>query len=191
MKIQVIYSSLSGCTRTLAEAIAEGISKKYTCTLHNLKDGAPKLDGDVILLGYWVDKGGPNKEMKEFMKTVSDKAVGVFATLGAFADSAHAAASIAAGVNVVKENNTVIGSYICNGALSKEIIEMFRRNGKEGPHSASVENEIRWKVMENHPTKAECELAAERFCERVEILTLYQMHHKVFKSVLPELSQKR
>ncbi len=186
MKVQVIYSSLSGCTEKLAKAVAEGISEKYTCTVHNLTEGVPALDGDVILLGYWVDKGGPNKEMKAFMETVSDKAVGVFATLGAYADSAHAAASIAAGVNMVKEKNTVIGSYICNGALAKGIIEMFRKNGKEGPHSASVENEIRWKIMENHPTKAECDLAAERFRERVEILELHQVHHRAFKSVIPE-----
>ncbi|MBS5522803.1 MAG: hypothetical protein KHX56_11090 [Clostridiales bacterium] len=186
MKVQVIYSSLSGRTEILAKAIANGISEKYICTLHNLKDGAPELDADVVLLGYWVDKGGPNKEMKEFMEKVSGKAVGVFCTLGAYADGAHAVHSITAGVNIVKENNTVIGSYVCNGALSKEIIEMFRKNGKEGPHSASVENEIRWKIMENHPTKAECDLAAERFRERVEILELHKVHHREFKSVLPE-----
>lgn len=186
MKVQVIYSSLSGRTEILAKAIAAGVSEKYPCTLHNLKEGAPALDGDVVLLGYWVDKGGPNKEMKEFMEKLSGKAVGVFATLGAYADSAHAAHSIASGINLVKDKNTVIGSYICNGALSKEIIEMFRKNGKEGTHSASVENEIRWKILENHPTKAECDLAAERFRERVEILELHQVHHREFKSVLPE-----
>lgn len=185
MKVQIIYSSLSGRTKKLAEAIGQEIQKKQECSLHDLKDGTPVLDGDVILLGYWVDKGGPNKEMKQFMDTVEGKAVGVFCTLGAYADSAHAVQSIQAGVDCVKEKNTVIGSYICNGALSKQIIEMFRKNGKEGAHSASPENEIRWQVMESHPTKAECDLAAERFSERIWIYEQHQEQKLVFKPVLP------
>lgn len=185
MKVQVIYSSLSGRTKKLAEAIAEEVEKKNECTVHDLKDGIPELEGDILLLGYWVDKGGPNKEMRQFMETLEGKIIGVFCTLGAYADSAHGAHSIESGVDCVKEKNTVIGSYICNGALSKQMIEMFRKNGKEGTHSASPENEIRWQVMESHPTKAECDLAAERFCERIWIYEEYQRQNLIFKSVLP------
>ena len=46
-------------------------------------------DYDAILIGYWVDKGGPNKEAKEFMKRIKNKRVGIFATLGAYPDSNH------------------------------------------------------------------------------------------------------
>ncbi len=185
MKIQVIYSSLSGRTEKLAKAIADKLKEKYECSLHSLKEGVPDLDADVILLGYWVDKGGPCQEMKQFMETVEKKAVGVFCTLGAYADCAHAIHSIQAGVDCVKEKNTVIGSYVCNGALSEKIIEMFRKNGKEGPHSASPENEIRWKVMADHPTQAECDLAAERFSERIWIYEEHRRQNLTFKSVLP------
>lgn len=186
MKVQIIYSSLSGRTKRLAEAIETEVKKEYDCTIHNLKDGAPTVDGDVLLLGYWVDKGGPEQAMKAFMGSVEGKAVGVFATLGAYADGAHAVHSIANGVNEVKEKNTVIGSYICNGALSDAIIEAFRKRGTEGTHSASPENEIRWEIMKDHPTKAECSLGAERFAERIRA---YEMHVKQglkFASVLPE-----
>ncbi|MBS4929834.1 MAG: hypothetical protein KH020_00595 [Clostridiales bacterium] len=185
MKIQVIYSSLSGRTKRLAEAIADGMSKEDNCTIHNLKDGEPVLDGDIILLGYWVDKGGPEQKMKDFMEKVEGKAVGIFCTLGFYADSAHAHDSIINGVNVVKEKNTVIGSYVCNGALSEQIIAMFRQRGGNGTHSASPENEIRWNVMKNHPTDAECELAKERFRERVEIYKEFTKKGLLLKSILP------
>ena len=59
MKVQVIYSSLSGCTKRLAEGIFNGLNAMDK-TIHDLKDGRPELEGDIILLGYWVDKGGPN-----------------------------------------------------------------------------------------------------------------------------------
>lgn len=186
MKVQIIYSSLSGRTEKLAKAIGAEIEKRYTCTIHHLKDGAPPLDGDILLLGYWVDKGGPEKVMKEFMGTVEGKAVGVFCTLGAYADGAHAVHSIANGVKEVKDKNTVIGSYVCNGALSQSIIERFRERGTSGTHSASPENEIRWEILKDHPTKAECALAAERFLERIEAYERHAAQNLRFQSVLPE-----
>ena len=48
MKVQVIYASLTGCTRRLAEAIYEGVPAENK-SIHDLKDGVPALDGDVLL----------------------------------------------------------------------------------------------------------------------------------------------
>ena len=78
MKVQIIYSSLSGCTRKVAEGIYHsltGVDK----SIHDLKDGEPVLDGDILLLGYWVDKGGPNEQMHAFLeKTEGERPVGYF-----------------------------------------------------------------------------------------------------------------
>ena len=38
MKVQVIYSSLSGCTKRLAEGIFNGLNAMNK-TIHDLKDG--------------------------------------------------------------------------------------------------------------------------------------------------------
>ncbi len=170
MKVQVIYSSLSGCTRRLAQGIYEGL-KVEEKSIHDLKEGAPTLDGDVILLGYWVDKGGPDEAMAAFLKTIEGKKVGVFCTLGFWADSVHAQQSLHRGVELLKEKNTVLGGYVCNGVLSASIMESFRQR-KDGPHSASPASEARWEVMKDHPTQCEIALAAERFNERLKLLEL-------------------
>ena len=183
MKVQVIYSSLSGRTRKVAEAIYADLPAEEK-ELLDLKDGEPTLDGDVILFGYWVDKGGPNAAMKELLPKVEGKAVGVFCTLGFYADSEHARKSLLAGVELLREKNTVLGGYVCNGALSESIISRFRQAGTSGPHSATPENEIRWAVMKDHPTEAELALAAERFKERVEIYRAFREKGLTFKSVL-------
>lgn len=168
MKVQVIYSSLSGCTRRLAEGIFSGLNVEDK-SISDLADGIPGLDGDVILLGYWVDKGGPNEQMKAFMEKVEGKNVFVFCTLGFWADSAHAQASVHNGVDLLKEKNTILGGYVCNGALSKQMIDAFRaRTG--GPHSANPASEARWALMKDHPTPNEIALATERVGERIEML---------------------
>lgn len=165
MKIQVIYSSLSGCTRRLAEGIFNGLTVEEK-SIYDLKDGTPAIKGDVILLGYWVDKGGPNAEMKAFMEKVEGKKVGVFCTLGFWADSMHAQASLHHGVEMLSEKNIILGGYVCNGALSQQMITAFRARSS-GPHSATPASEARWELMKDHPTQNEIALAAERFNERI------------------------
>ncbi len=183
MKVQIIYSSLSGCTKKVAEEIFNNINLSDK-SIYDLKDGEPILDGDIILLGYWVDKGGPNEEMKNFMSKIKDKAIGVFCTLGYYADSAHAKNSIETGINLLKDNNIIIGSYVCNGALSQNIIDNMRKSKGTGHHSVTPQKELRWDIMKNHPTKAECELASERFNERITLYTKCMEQNLEFTSIL-------
>lgn len=181
MKVQVVYSSLSGCTKRLAKGIYDGLNAQDK-TLHDLNDGDPELTGDVILLGYWVDKGGPNEQMKEFMKKVEGKKVGVFCTLGFWADSTHAQQSLHNGVELIKEKNTVIGGYVCNGALSQQIIDNFRTR-TSGPHSANPASEARWAILKDHPTQSEIALAAERFNERLNLLERLEQQNMEFAAI--------
>lgn len=167
MKVQIIYSSLSGCTRRLAEGIYQGLGEAEK-SIHDLNDGEPTLDGDVLLLGYWVDKGGPNEEMKRLMAKVEGKQVGLFCTLAFWADSSHAQASLKNGADLLKERNTILGGYVCNGHISQEMINAFRAR-KEGPHSATPASEARWALMREHPTACEIALGAERFNERIRL----------------------
>lgn len=182
MNVQVIYSSLTGCTERVARAIFDGVTAEQK-SIHNLADGAPTLDGDIILIGYWVDQGGPNSEMTEFMKTVKGKVVGVFCTLGFYADSAHAQHSIQSGLELLRDSNEIIGSYVCNGALAPKMIEQLRQRGT-GSHSATPQKELRWDIMKTHPTAAECTLAAERFAERIELYSRFRAQGLTFESIL-------
>ena len=180
MKVQIIYSSLTGCTKRVANAIFNGINVEQK-TIHDLKDGAPVLDGDIILLGYWGISGNPNDEMKEFLKTVKGKAVGIFCTLGYYADSVHACQTVEAGVDLVKESNEIIGSFVCNGAVSQSLID---GQGKGGIHIPNEQKEIRWEMIKSHPTAAECALAAERFGERIALYRRCKELNIAFQSVL-------
>lgn len=180
MKVQVIYSSLTGCTKKVANAIFDGIKAEQK-SIHDLKDGAPVLDGDIILLGYWGISGNPNDEMKEFLKTIKGKIVGIFCTLGYYADSAHARQTVESGLNLVKDDNEVIGTFVCNGAVAQNLID---GQGKGGVHTPTEQKEIRWEIARNHPTEAECALAAERFQERIYLYSRCKELNIPFSSVL-------
>ena len=182
MKVHVIYSSLSGCTKRLAQRIYENLDTSDKA-IFDLAQGAPDTDADVLLLGYWVDKGGPNTAMKELMDAISGKYVGIFCTLAYFCDSRHGMNSILAGAEALKERNTIIGTYVCNGALSPKLIEQFRTR-TAGPHSANPASEIRWEIFKNHPTEKECALGGERFAERLRMLKQMREAGIEFESII-------
>ena len=183
MKILIAYSSMSGGTKRLAEGIYNAIEAEDK-TILNVKEVSSTEEYDCILTGYWVDKGGPNGEAEEFLKGIKNKYVGVFCTIGYYCDSSHGTESVKRGVDILSENNRVIGSYVCNGALSPKVIEVFR-SGKVGEHHrATPESEIRWKFMASHPTANEIALAGERFNERIGILKEIEKNNLNFKSIV-------
>lgn len=179
MKVQVIYSSLTGNTKKLANAIYSGIVVPEK-SIHDLKDGVPKVDGDILLLGYWGNSGQPNEEMKTFLQGIRGKAVGIFCTLGYYSDSAHARQTVEAGLDLVKQNNEIIGSFVCSGAVARD-----PKTQKNGEKSVPTEQkELRWDMVRSHPTDAECALAAERFRERIQLYTRCKELNIPFTSTL-------
>ena len=167
MKILVTYSSKTGNTKKLAEGIFEGLGEmdKSIAPMSEAVD----IDGyDIILAGYWVDKGGANQEAAEYLKKISGKKVGLFATLAFWPDSEHAYKSILAGEALVKEKNHMIGKYICQGKIDPKMVEMFEKMPEGNPHKPTPEKKKRYVISANHPSAADIAVAAEMFRERIE-----------------------
>ena len=180
MKIQVIYASRTGCTRRLAQAIYEGLPGEEK-SIHDLSEGIPALTGDILLLGYWGISGGPDPETAAFLNTVRKKAVGIFCTLGYYADSSHGFDTMRRGIDLLRDRNEILGGYVCNGAVASQLKE---DQGKDDGAVPTEQKELRWEMISTHPTPAECALAAERFRERI---ALYEKARKLeipFQSIL-------
>ena len=152
MKILVTYSSKTGNTKKLAEGIYEGLGEmeKEILPMSEVKS----LDAyDTVLAGYWVDKGGANEEAAAFLKEISGKKVGVFATLAFWPDSDHGVGAIKAGEE---------------GKIDPRMIEIFEKMPKDNPHYPTPEKRKRHRISANHPSAADIACAAELFRERIE-----------------------
>ena len=134
MKTLVTYSTLTGNTKKVAEAIFEAVSGEKE--IMDIKSVTDTGSYDKIIVGYWVDKGDANEEAKQFMASLKDKKVGTFGTLGAYPDSEHAKKCVEKISDALKENNnTVVAEFICQGAIDPKIIETMRKMGENGPHA--------------------------------------------------------
>lgn len=168
MKVLVTYSSLTGNTKKLAEGIFEGLTIDNK-EIKPMKEVTEPDSYDIILAGYWVDKGGPNEETKKFLGRLEGKKVGLFATLGFWPDTEHGWNSLINGENIVKDKNQLIGKYVCQGKLSEKIISMFEKLPADNPHAITDEKRKRYEIAKNHPSELDIAHGAEVFRERLSV----------------------
>lgn len=165
MKTIVLYSTRTGNTKKIAEAIASAVPGA-PCV--NVKDAPADLGSyDLAFVGFWVDKGDADAEAKKVLQSLTNKYVGVFATLGAMPDSDHAKECLKKGAAHVPAGSEVVGSFICQGAVDPKLIEMMYKMFPAGhPHGRTPEREALHKEAAKHPDEQDC-ANAKAFAEDV------------------------
>lgn len=164
MKIGVIYSSKTGNTKKVAEAIASVLPE--TASIHHVEDKPTADNFDFIFMGYWVDKGTADKEAGDYMKTVTGKKVAQFVTLGAYPDSDHAKESLINGAKCFGDDCDVIDNFICQGAIDPKLIEWMKSLGSDHPHAPDEARVKRWKDASTRPNHEDLE-NAKVFAQKV------------------------
>ena len=149
MKKLVVYFSQTGNTKKVAEAVLSG-----------LPDGTPMIaaedirqvaEYDLVFMGYWVDKGTADTTAQEAMAKISGKMVAIFSTSGAYPDSRPAKDSLANGASCFGEECTVLGAFICQGAVDPQLIDRAKQRPADHHHALTPERIQRWKDASTHP----------------------------------------
>lgn len=161
MKSLIVYSSKTGNTKKVAEAI---LSVLPAGTEIFPVENAPDPDGyDFVAAGYWVDKGTANQEMAAYLPKIRGKKVGVFFTLGAFPDSPHAEESFRNGSALLGEDCEVVAKFWCQGAIDPKLTEWMSKLPAEHPHAPNPERLRRWAEAAKHPDGNDLEAAKDAF----------------------------
>ena len=153
MKRAVIYSSKTGNTKKVAEAICEAMP--VGTVLLEVASVPADAQFDFVAMGFWIDKGTANKEAQEFMKTLSHTKIFTFFTLGAYADSEHADDSLATANKLYGEGCNVVGSFRCQGAIDPKLMDWMSTLPDDHPHAPDEARRARWAEAEMHPNTAD------------------------------------
>lgn len=165
-KVGIVYSSLTGNTKKVAEALYS-LDKEHF-SIFSVED-KPALEAfDIVAMGYWVDRGGPGEDAKDFMKTITGKKVFLFQTLGAEPMGSHAMTAAANGGACLGENCHILSVYSCQGAIDPNLIEMMKKMPAGSPHAATAENVERWARAASHPNEDDLEGAKQALLTTVE-----------------------
>ena len=151
MNIAVVYSSRTGNTKAVGEAIATALG----APVFSVSDKPVLSSYEGIAFGYWVDRADANAEAREFMASLSGKKVFLFGTLGAYPDSEHGQRAFAKAQSHVEEENQILGHFMCQGKIDPAILERFKNMPKkaDNPHAPSAERIKLWAAGAGHPNQ--------------------------------------
>jgi Flavodoxins len=161
VKCLVVYSSVTGNTRSLAEAI-HTVMPPGTGIAPVHKAPAPD-DFDFLALGFWVHRAKPDPRMIRYMRGVQNKTIAWFGTLAAWPDSEHAR-QVRRNTEELLCGNHVIGGFLCQGRLeARRFAAAMNRSSTEGKHPLTEERKAKLLEATLHPNKADFAAAREQF----------------------------
>lgn len=163
MRTLIVYSSLTGNTRKVAEAIKEAFGED--ADIFPVEEKPPADGYNLIAAGFWVDRGTADKKAQEYITGLRNKKVALFATLGAYPDSEHARQSMANAVSLLDDSNQFIGSFICQGKITPKLAEQFKKLPEGHPHAMTPERAARHREAAKHPDEADLANAKRVFAE--------------------------
>ncbi|QDR78989.1 flavodoxin family protein [Sporomusa termitida] len=163
MKTLIAYSSLTGNTRKVAAAIQAVFGP--AADLYPVESAPSPAEYDFVVVGFWVDKGTADKKAQDFLKTIANKPVALFATLGAYPDSEHAADSLKNAAAFLAGSNRLAGTFICQGKIDPRLIEQFKNMPANHPHALTPERLARYEEAAKHPDSADLQAAQAVFTD--------------------------
>lgn len=138
MSYAIVYSSRTGNTTMLAQAVREALPQE-DCRYF----GAPApqaLAADTVYVGFWTDKGTCDEPTARFLQSLTDQKVFLFGTAGFGGAPAYfqqildrVKANLAPGVQVT-------GTYMCQGKMPQAVRDRYAAMEESPRRTAMLEN---------------------------------------------------
>ena len=126
MKYAIVFSSRTGNTRMLAEAI-------HTVLPDAVYFGNPSdeaLAADRIYLGFWTDKGSCDPDTASFLEKLTDQQVFLFGTAGFGGQPDYFDKITERVTKRMPAGVRVLGSYLCQGKMPMAVREKYEKMQK-------------------------------------------------------------
>ncbi len=159
--ITVVYSSLTGNTKRVAEAIFSSIEGDKEIIKINEVDSERLENSDKIISCYWCSRGTADPKTLEMIGSLKDKKIIAVGTLGAYEDSEHAMKMKQRVKIAVEENNIFLGEFVCRGKIAEERTERRMKLPKTDKHYLGEEGYQRHLSSRKHPTEDDLKNATE------------------------------
>ncbi|BEU87021.1 flavodoxin family protein [Selenomonas sp. TAMA-11512] len=145
----VIYSSVTGNTKMIAEAIAE----EAGADIFKVQEAPEDLSAyDIIAVGYWLRLGQPDPMMMPYLPKIRNKPVVLFQTHGTEPTTEHAITSFARAGHMLGEGCDILGTFGSQGKVNPKLLEKRVKvnTDPDDPHQSKENRERRAKAA-THP----------------------------------------
>ena len=140
-RYSIIYSSRTGNTKKLAEAIYN-VLPQNSCDYYGEVDKIEDELSEVLYIGFWTEKGDADLQTIELLKQLKNKKIFLFGTAG-YGESEKYFKNI---INNVKRNidssNIIIGTFMCQGKMPLSVRARYEKMKQQNNLSINVDNLI-------------------------------------------------
>lgn len=156
MRYAIVYSSVTGNTLRLANAIKEALPEESCVYFGEPSDEA--LGAERIYVGFWTDKGTCDAKTSSFLSKITSQKIFLFGTAGFGGSPSYFDQILTAVSEKLNTPDCVFGSYMCQGKMPDAV-----RRRYEG-----MEDPIRRKMLLDnfdaarvHPDETDCKRCQE------------------------------
>ncbi len=173
MRTVIIYSSNTGNTKKVAMAIKEVLPRGTE--IYSIEKAPDPDNYDLILMGYWVDKGNADIKTRGYINKISAKTIGLFGTLGANPTSDHALIVKKRVEQPIEKKNRLIFHLLCQGKIYEEALNKYNKMLEEDPSNAGTKAYIEnfYKAL-NRPDKKDLEYIKNEVRKKLNNMDLLQ-----------------
>ena len=160
MRIAIVFSSATGNTAQVAEAIKEA------CGGHEIVAyGPPPQNVDkaeLVFAGSWTDKGSCTAEMREFLQGLHGKRVALFGTAGFGVSQLYFTALAERFKAEVPQGNQVVSTFFCTGKMPQAVRTRYETQLKADPENGKLKTMLQaFDLALTHPDEADLAPAAD------------------------------
>ena len=151
----VVYNSLTGNTKMLADRISE--------ILPNDDD-----NDDIVFVGFWTDKGNADSKTIEYLKLLRNKKIFLFGTCGFGGSEAYFDRILTNVKSNIDSSNEIIGEYMCQGKMPSSVRERYLKMKESDNCPPNIDALIdNFDMALSHPDKKDL----EKLSQMVSIIT--------------------
>ena len=155
-RYSIIYSSRTGNTKLLAEAIRESLPADL-CN-HFGTDEAGAVESEKLYVGFWTDKGTADEAALALLKRLKNKKIFLFGTAGFGESEAYFQKVLDRVKESIDESNSIIGTYMCQGKMPQSVRDRYMKMKTQPEHPASIDALIEnFDRALSHPDKDDLE----------------------------------
>lgn len=151
----IAYSSNTGNTKKIAEAMFQALNEDER-QIHSLKDPFDDhllASYDIIAVGYWLTRGGPDPLAKEFLAKIANRQVILFQTHGTECGSEHSITALARAASCLGEDCDILGTFSAQGKINPALLNRRNSIAADNPHAPTERNLKRWETASYHPNQ--------------------------------------
>lgn len=122
-RYSILFSSMTGNTKKLADAIHEALPAENCDFFGSCQAADPQ--SPMLYIGFWTDKGSADSDTLELLAKLRDKKIFLFGTAG-FGISEDYFLKVLGNVKKsIDPSNTVIGEFMCQGKMPQSVRDRY------------------------------------------------------------------